>query len=88
MVLPLAYPFSLLLVVSNPLLLVISFVEHAHVLLHNIQGEKSRTVKQMHFLGWPDFGCPDSTKALLSFVEFARKEFPRDASGPTLVHCR
>ncbi|XP_050392227.1 receptor-type tyrosine-protein phosphatase eta [Patella vulgata] len=50
-------------------------------------GIKKRTVKQFHFLKWPDFGCPEKTWLLLNFVTAVRAHIPNTPNGPMLVHC-
>lgn len=53
-------------------------------------GEKKRVVKHLHFISWPDFGCPENTAVLLDFVLGVRAHAPSQplqGSGPILVHC-
>ena len=57
------------------------------------QGVHHRTVKQMHFIRWPDFGCPENSNALLAFARDVRIHLPRGGKrqghqGPILVNCR
>lgn len=46
-----------------------------------------RTIKQIHYINWPDFGCPDKTKDLLNLVQVVRNEFRPDFKGPVVIHC-
>ncbi|ESO85747.1 hypothetical protein LOTGIDRAFT_130294, partial [Lottia gigantea] len=52
-----------------------------------LQGMKSRTIKQFHFLKWPDFGCPEKTWLLLNFVTAVRAHLSNSCTGPIVVHC-
>ena len=57
----------------------------------NSQGTQQRFLKQIHFMSWPDFGCPDNTGLLLQLVEDIRaQQFEPKGfrAGPLLVHCR
>ncbi len=51
---------------------------------------QSRTVFQFQFLSWPDFGVPESTSSILSFLENTRQT-RMDCGGlqspPAVVHC-
>ncbi|KAJ8315116.1 hypothetical protein KUTeg_007266 [Tegillarca granosa] len=51
------------------------------------RGQKKRKIKQIHFLKWPDFGCPETTWLLLDFVMAVRLYKPHDMQGPIIVHC-
>lgn len=55
-------------------------------------GERKRTLKHLHFIAWPDFGCPENTAVLLDFVTGVRSHMSNPSSqnsgsGPILVHC-
>ena len=68
--------------------------DHTPLLYVSIfQGVHHRTVKQMHFIRWPDFGCPENSNALLAFARDVRIHMPRGGKrqghqGPILVNCR
>lgn len=55
-----------------------------------------RTVRQVHFNAWPDFGCPPNPADLLSFAAMIRAIYEsectqlcdEDRIGPIVVHCR
>ena len=50
--------------------------------------EKARTVKQFHFIQWPDHGVPLFFSPLLAFVRRVRAfNPPHDPAGPIVVHC-
>ncbi|KAG0201213.1 hypothetical protein BGX28_005913 [Mortierella sp. GBA30] len=59
-------------------------------LRHSLEPE--RTITQIQYTGWPDFGVPDTPLDVLKIVELANK-YNRDpsatttASGPMVVHC-
>jgi len=50
-----------------------------------------RTVVQLQYLGWPDFGVPDSSDGILQLIEITNlyKEFGvgNNLNGPIVVHC-
>lgn len=55
-------------------------------------GERKRMLKHLHFIAWPDFGCPENTAVLLDFVTGVRSHMSNPSSqnsgsGPILVHC-
>ncbi len=43
--------------------------------------DEKRTITQLHYLGWPDHGVPDSPKDLFQLLDML------DASEPAIVHC-
>ncbi|CAG8755580.1 18155_t:CDS:2 [Dentiscutata erythropus] len=55
----------------------------------------AREITQLHFLGWPDFGIPDSPSHILNLIESANTaqhsaSMQCDSSkeiGPMIVHC-
>ena len=49
--------------------------------------DKSRTVTQLHYTGWPDHGVPDNVMSIISFIRQVRKLFPVTLDRPLLVHC-
>lgn len=51
-------------------------------------GEQSRTISHLHFVGWPDFGVPDSAKYLLDLINLANQaQASEPGAGPLVVHC-
>ncbi|GBC03859.1 hypothetical protein RclHR1_05370004 [Rhizophagus clarus] len=52
-----------------------------------------RIITQLHFLGWPDFGIPDSPIHILNLIEVANytqlqaSQASRQPIGPMVVHC-
>ncbi|XP_071952998.1 receptor-type tyrosine-protein phosphatase alpha-like isoform X2 [Antedon mediterranea] len=53
--------------------------------------EEARSIHQYHFIGWPDFGIPDYTYTMLSFIKRIRQMVPKPTMngdvGPLTVHC-
>uniref|UniRef100_A0A1D1XQ21 protein-tyrosine-phosphatase n=1 Tax=Anthurium amnicola TaxID=1678845 RepID=A0A1D1XQ21_9ARAE len=53
----------------------------------------AREISQLHFLGWPDFGIPDSPIHILNLIELANNTQMKAAQssqqpiGPMVVHC-
>jgi len=53
----------------------------------------AREITQLHFLGWPDFGIPDSPIHILNLIEVANftqsqaAQLSQQAIGPMIVHC-
>jgi len=51
----------------------------------------TREITQLHFLGWPDFGIPDSPKYILNLIDVANLTQSQAAQsrsiGPMVVHC-
>uniref|UniRef100_A0A8R1I3F0 protein-tyrosine-phosphatase n=1 Tax=Caenorhabditis japonica TaxID=281687 RepID=A0A8R1I3F0_CAEJA len=43
-----------------------------------------RKIHQLHFMGWPDHGVPDSVMPLLNFIHYASDIH---STGPVVVHC-
>lgn len=46
----------------------------------------SRSVIQLHFTCWPDFGVPEEARAMLKFVRHVRSHV-NPTQGPMVVHC-
>ena len=47
-----------------------------------------RIITQLHFLGWPDFGVPDSPLQLLHLINMANEcQLESGNTGPMVVHC-
>lgn len=55
-------------------------------LTHVSSGVK-RTIKQFHYIDWPDFNVPDSPDNFLEFLLEVRKTDCFVNSGPPIVHC-
>jgi len=53
----------------------------------------AREISQLHFLGWPDFGIPDSPNHILNLIDKANSTQLKAAQsslqpiGPMVVHC-
>ncbi|RIA91223.1 protein-tyrosine phosphatase-like protein [Glomus cerebriforme] len=53
----------------------------------------AREITQLHFLGWPDFGIPDSPNHILNLIDianFTQSQAVQSSShtvGPMVVHC-
>lgn len=57
-----------------------------------------KLVRQLHFIDWPDFGCPENPEMLISFIHTMRSQsialtsltdpYHNFPSSPILVHCR
>lgn len=60
-------------------------------LVNHLVDQKPRTVYQLHFIGWPDFGVPSSSlpiRELVKLVKFFRRRGEmEDLKGPCAVHC-
>jgi len=54
-------------------------------IIEKVSTKEQRTIRQFHFVSWPDHGVPDYPTALLSLRR--RVRFYHDASSPLLVHC-
>ncbi|KAL5011077.1 hypothetical protein ScPMuIL_013382 [Solemya velum] len=50
-------------------------------------GDRSRIVKQFHFLKWPDFGCPEKTWPVINFIVAVRLHMPHIRGCPNIIHC-
>ncbi|CAG8788007.1 15458_t:CDS:1, partial [Acaulospora morrowiae] len=60
---------------------------------------KTRRITQLHFVGWPDHGVPDSPDTILNLVNkanevqqqyianVANSQVPHGKVGPIIVHC-
>ncbi|XP_059480818.1 receptor-type tyrosine-protein phosphatase eta-like isoform X2 [Neocloeon triangulifer] len=56
-------------------------------LVQETDGIILKTVIQLHFKEWPDFGCPETTDLLLSFCRTVRELANANLDGLVLVHC-
>ena len=53
------------------------------------QSGKSRSIKQFHYMLWPDFGVPSTPETFLEFLYDIRDSGVFDADmGPPVIHCR
>ena len=49
----------------------------------------TRTVQHFYYLGWPDFGVPDSPTGVLTMLQHVRAlQRSGDPDVPTITHCR
>ena len=57
--------------------------------LTNTKTNEIRLVKQIHFVGWPDHGVPESNDVYKSFFYMLDKidEAKSKSKGPIVVHC-
>ena len=54
-----------------------------------LQANETRTVLQMYFTNWPDFGCPEDPADMIQFIMAARSNNEsQGGKAPILVHCR
>jgi len=53
------------------------------------RGESQRTIFQLHYLGWPDFGVPSQSLAIRELVNLLQIYRSTNAGllGPSVVHC-
>ncbi|KAK9766064.1 phosphotyrosine-specific ptp2-like protein [Basidiobolus ranarum] len=56
-------------------------------LLTHTGTQEMREIFQLHFVGWPDFGIPDSPVSVLRLRDLANKLQTDHNYGPMLVHC-
>ncbi|KAJ1831942.1 hypothetical protein IWW55_002892 [Coemansia sp. RSA 2706] len=56
------------------------------LLLQQHTGE-ARTVTQLHFIGWPDHGVPQSPVPMLQMIRELRETVKPPADSPVVVHC-
>ncbi|KAI8994463.1 protein-tyrosine phosphatase-like protein [Pilobolus umbonatus] len=49
--------------------------------------EVSRTVTHMQYIGWSDFGVPDSPIGILQLIRETNEELEHCNQGPVVVHC-
>jgi protein tyrosine phosphatase len=58
----------------------------------NLPNEPAHEIIQLHFLGWPDFGIPESPCQILKLIDAANEVQSQAAAtcqnvGPMVVHC-
>ncbi|XP_074030618.1 protein tyrosine phosphatase Meg [Leptinotarsa decemlineata] len=53
--------------------------------LNDLKNDRSREIKHMQYVAWPDHGVPDSPQQFLNFTERVRAARRNDA--PVVVHC-
>ena len=51
------------------------------------QGDEVKSLRQFHFMKWPDHGVPQYATPLLNFLRLVRDYFAPE-TGPTVIHCR
>lgn len=49
--------------------------------------EPERTITQLQYTGWPDFGVPDTPLEVLQLIELTDTHNMPASAGPMLVHC-
>ncbi|KAG0232262.1 hypothetical protein BGX31_005201 [Mortierella sp. GBA43] len=49
--------------------------------------EVGRTITQLQYTGWPDFGVPETPLAVLKVIELAHNYNVPVSAGPMVVHC-
>lgn len=49
--------------------------------------QSSRTLKQLHYMNWPDHGVPDSIPPILEMLQDMRV-FQEQDDVPICIHCR
>lgn len=57
------------------------------LLLTNVETGESRTIKQFHFMTWPDFGVPENASSFLSFLYVLRANNVFGNERPPVIHC-
>ncbi|KAM8977274.1 receptor-type tyrosine-protein phosphatase V-like [Pelodytes ibericus] len=59
-----------------------------HFTLHHGLENQMRRISQIHFMGWPDRGIPQTPASLVAFVDQMREQVQAvDDCGPTVLHC-
>ena len=51
-------------------------------------GSKAKTVKQYHFISWPDHGVPVKYHVFLEFLQVIMNDYNSIDGGVIVVHCR
>jgi len=51
------------------------------------EDEAGRAITQIQYVGWPDFGVPDTPLAVLKVIELAHAYNVPVSAGPMVVHC-
>ncbi|KAF9112926.1 hypothetical protein BGX27_002553 [Mortierella sp. AM989] len=49
--------------------------------------ELERTITHIQYIGWPDFGVPESPMEVLKVVQLANSHNTPSSAGPMVVHC-
>lgn len=49
--------------------------------------EAERTITQLQYTGWPDFGVPETPLEVLQLIELANTHNMPASAGPMVVHC-
>eukprot|EP00069_Balaena_mysticetus_P003455 bmy_16792T0 len=56
--------------------------------LRHMQEQKTLSVRQVHYVTWPDHGVPHSPDPLLAFWKMLRQWLDQTVGGgPPIVHC-
>ncbi|XP_061677448.1 receptor-type tyrosine-protein phosphatase eta-like isoform X2 [Syngnathoides biaculeatus] len=56
--------------------------------IKNVKTAETRSVRQFHFIAWPDHGVPETTELLISFRHLVREHMDQySTNSPTVVHC-
>ncbi|XP_004381956.2 receptor-type tyrosine-protein phosphatase H [Trichechus manatus latirostris] len=56
--------------------------------LFHVEEQKALSVRQFHYIAWPDHGVPHSPDPLLAFWKVLRKWLDQNmGGGPPIVHC-
>ncbi|XP_053512741.1 receptor-type tyrosine-protein phosphatase H [Artibeus jamaicensis] len=59
-----------------------------HLKLHHTQEQKTLSVRQFHYVAWPDHGVPHTPDPLLAFRKVLRQWLDQNpGGGPPIVHC-
>ncbi|KAF9151407.1 hypothetical protein BG015_006720 [Linnemannia schmuckeri] len=53
----------------------------------NCSKESERTITQLQYTGWPDFGVPETPLEVLQLIELADTHNMAASAGPMVVHC-
>jgi hypothetical protein len=54
---------------------------------HLKRDNKERTITQLQYTGWTDFGVPDQPIGILQLIHYADKAHAKYRQGPMVVHC-
>ncbi|KAK9768617.1 phosphotyrosine-specific ptp2-like protein [Basidiobolus ranarum] len=58
-----------------------------NLILTNLHTGEERSIHQLHFIGWPDFGIPTDPTGVLGLRDIAHDIQQSQESGPMIVHC-
>lgn len=54
----------------------------------SVQENKTRSVRQFHFHGWPEVGIPADGKGMINIIAAVQKQQQQSGNHPITVHCR